>query len=57
MFLSTLTSLRVWWKKKIGNSIKILRSDQGEEYKSREFNQNCKINGTLQQFTVPHTPW
>lgn len=39
-----------------GNSIKILISDQGGEYKSREFNQYCKRNGTLQKFTVPHTP-
>ena len=27
-----------------------------QEYKSREFNQYCKSNGILQQFTVPHTP-
>jgi len=43
-------------EKQIGKCIKILRYDQGGEYKSREFNQYFKINGILQQFTVPHTP-
>ena len=43
-------------EKQIDNYIKILRSDQGGEYKSREFNQYCKSNGILQQFTVLHTP-
>jgi len=43
-------------EKQTSNYIKILRSDQGGEFKSREFNQYCKSNGILQQFTVPHTP-
>eukprot|EP00253_Pinus_taeda_P017728 PITA_17728 len=43
-------------EKQTGNYIKILRSDQGGEFKSKEFNQYCKSNGILQQFTVPHTP-
>lgn len=43
-------------EKQTGNYIKILRSDQGGEFKSREFNQYCKSNGIQQQFTVPHTP-
>ena len=43
-------------EKQTGNYIKILKSDQGGEFKSREFNQYCKSNGIQQQFTVPHTP-
>lgn len=36
--------------------IKILRSDQGGEYKLNEFMNFCKQHGIIQQFTVPHTP-
>jgi hypothetical protein len=43
-------------EKKTGNSIKILCSDQGGEYKLGDFNKYCKENGIVQQFTVPHTP-
>jgi transposase InsO family protein len=43
-------------EKQTGKSIKILRSDQGEEYKSRDFNKYCKDHGIVQQFMVPHTP-
>eukprot|EP00253_Pinus_taeda_P036512 PITA_36512 len=43
-------------EKQTGNCIKKLRSDRGGEYKSKEFNQYCKRNGILQQFTEPHTP-
>ena len=41
---------------KTGKYIKILRSDQGGEYKSEAFNMYCKFHGIQQQFTVPHTP-
>jgi hypothetical protein len=34
-------------EKKIGKSIKILRSDQGGEYKSGDFNKYCKDNGIV----------
>jgi transposase InsO family protein len=47
---------RTMVEKKTGKSIKILRSDQGGEYKSGDFNKYCKDNGIVQQFTVPHTP-
>lgn len=42
-------------EKQTGNCIKILRSNQGREYKSVEFNQYCKGNGILYKFTMPHT--
>lgn len=43
-------------EKQTGKYIKIIKSDQGGEYKSRVFNQYCKIHGIVKQFTVPHTP-
>lgn len=43
-------------EKQFGKSIKILRSDQGGEYKLREFMKLCKSHGIFQQYTVPHTP-
>eukprot|EP00253_Pinus_taeda_P024437 PITA_24437 len=39
-----------------GKRIKVLRSDQGGEYKFGEFMNFCKQHGIVQQFTVPHTP-
>eukprot|EP00253_Pinus_taeda_P027661 PITA_27661 len=39
-----------------GKKIKILRSDQGGEYRLGEFMNFCKQHGIIQQFTVPHTP-
>jgi transposase InsO family protein len=47
---------RTMVEKKIGKSIKILHSDQGGEYKSRDFIKYCKYHGIVQNFTVPHTP-
>jgi len=43
-------------EKQFGKSIKILRSDQGGEYKLGEFMKFYKSHGIVQQFTVPHTP-
>lgn len=36
--------------------IKVLRSDNGGEYKSADFTAYCKQHGIQQQFTVPYTP-
>eukprot|EP00253_Pinus_taeda_P022956 PITA_22956 len=36
--------------------IKIIRSDQGGEYRLGEFMDFYKQHGIVQQFTVPHTP-
>ena len=36
--------------------IKILRSDNGGEYNSKEFNQYCKQHGIKRQFSAPYTP-
>jgi transposase InsO family protein len=47
---------RTMVEKKTRKSIKILRSDQGGEYKLGDFNKYYKDNGIVQQFTVPHTP-
>ena len=43
-------------EKQTGKCIKILRSDQGGEYTSGAFDNYCKNNGVIQQFTVPSTP-
>ena len=43
-------------EKQTGKSIKILRSDQGGEYKVGDFIKYCKDHGIVQQFTVPNTP-
>ena len=43
-------------EKQIEKSIKILRLDQGGEYKSGDFIKYCKDHGIVQQFIVPSTP-
>jgi transposase InsO family protein len=43
-------------EKQTGKCIKILRSDQGGEYTSGNFDSYFKNNGIIQQFTVSHTP-
>jgi hypothetical protein len=39
-----------------GRSIRILRTDNGGEYKNTLFTQYCQQNGIIHQFTNPHTP-
>jgi len=34
----------------------MLRTDNGGEYKSNEFNLFCQNHGIQRQFTTPHTP-
>jgi transposase InsO family protein len=36
--------------------IKILRSDNGGEYTSKEFNSFCNGEGIKREFTVPYNP-
>ena len=37
-------------------TIKRLRSDNGGEYTSNEFNQYCREKGIQREFTIPHSP-
>ena len=43
-------------EKQTTKHIKIIRFDQGGEYKKEELTKYCKDHGILQQFTVSHTP-
>ena len=36
--------------------VKVLRSDNGEEYTSNKFTKFCADNGISQEFTVPYCP-
>jgi transposase InsO family protein len=36
--------------------IKVLRSDRGGEYFSKEFSTFCEENGIIHQMTAPYTP-
>jgi hypothetical protein len=47
---------RTMVEKKTEKSIKILRLDQGGEYKLGDFIKYCKMHGIVQHFIVPHTP-
>lgn len=47
---------KVMIENQTAKKIKILRSDQGGEYRLNEFMNFCKQHGIIQQFTVPHTP-
>lgn len=39
-----------------GNKIKILRTDNGGEYTSKEFNNFCQEHGIIHQTTIPYSP-
>ncbi|SCV70654.1 BQ2448_3416 [Microbotryum intermedium] len=43
-------------KLEMGATLKVLRTDNGGEYCSREFTEFCKARGTRQQYSIPHTP-
>ena len=39
-----------------GRRIRVLRSDNGGEYNSKEFDEFCRQEGIKRQLTVPYTP-
>ena len=43
-------------EKQVDKQIKILRTDNGGEFTSREFNSFCEIEGIQRQLTVPCSP-
>ena len=43
-------------EKQTGQSIKILRTDRGGEYESKEFIQYLKDSGIVHERTIPDTP-
>nr|GEV56057.1 retrovirus-related Pol polyprotein from transposon TNT 1-94 [Tanacetum cinerariifolium] len=43
-------------EKQMGSFIKILRSDQGKEYNSKEFDKFCEDEGMHRQLTTRYTP-
>ncbi|KAA0066752.1 Retrovirus-related Pol polyprotein from transposon TNT 1-94 [Cucumis melo var. makuwa] len=49
-------SYKVQVEKEIGSSIKVLRTDRGGEYISREFETFCENNGIKRQLTAAYTP-
>ena len=36
--------------------VKLLRTDNGGEFCSREFNDYCRSEGIVRNHTIPHTP-
>ena len=45
-----------WMRTQYGKRIKILQSDCGGEYLSKEFNTHLKAQGTIRSLTVHDTP-
>ncbi|GJV53401.1 putative ribonuclease H-like domain-containing protein [Tanacetum coccineum] len=42
--------------KTVDHKVKVIRCDNGTEFKNREMNQFCEIKGILRQFSVARTP-
>nr|GEX82455.1 ribonuclease H-like domain, reverse transcriptase, RNA-dependent DNA polymerase [Tanacetum cinerariifolium] len=43
-------------KNLVDHKVKVIRSDNGTEFKNREMNQFCEIKGIMKQFSVSRTP-
>lgn len=52
----TFVSFRNYIEKQTGEKIKILRSDNGGEYVSKEFEGYLNKHGIKHEMTIPHTP-
>lgn len=54
--LDTIKSFKALVEKQTGHNIKIIRTVNGTEYRSKNFNDFCKKHGIQYQFTTPYTP-
>ena len=53
---ATFKKFKALVEKQKGCSIKTTRSDKGDEYTSREFEEYCKNEGIQKQLTAGYTP-
>jgi transposase InsO family protein len=56
MCLMYLSSLEIWLKRALDRSIKCLRTDNGGEFTSLEFENYCKEVGIKRHKTIVYTP-
>ena len=54
--LSKYKEYKAWMRTQYGKCIKILQSDSGGEYLSKEFNTHLETQGTIRSLTVHDTP-
>lgn len=54
--LDVFKKFKVMVEKQCGRQIKVLRTDGGGEYNSRDFQQFCDQRGLLHEVTAPYTP-
>ena len=54
--LSVFKNLKILIEKESEKSIKILRTDGGGEYTSKDFEDFCKNEGIAHEITSPYTP-
>jgi len=52
----TFTELLTWIKLQTGQTLKVLRTDGGGEYTSKEFKSFLKVRGTHHEITTPDMP-
>lgn len=53
---SVFRKFKMMVEKRTENSIKMLRTDRGGEFCSKEFTKYCEEVGIIRQFTAPYTP-
>ncbi|GKU89839.1 hypothetical protein SLEP1_g3924 [Rubroshorea leprosula] len=54
--LATFKNFKVLVENEVGRSIKVLRTDRGGEFNSKEFSDFCESNGFKRQLTTTYTP-
>jgi transposase InsO family protein len=56
VFLAKFQEFKAQVEKLIGRKIKVLRSDNGGEYTSKDFNKFCIEAGIKREYTIPYNP-
>ena len=54
-YLRSLRTLSLWLKQWCSKNIKMLRTNEGEEYNSEKFNDFYKFEGFMHEITIPYT--
>ncbi|GJT88297.1 ribonuclease H-like domain-containing protein [Tanacetum coccineum] len=53
---ATSDESKLWHRRLVDHKVKVIRCDNGTEFKNKEMSQFCKMKGILRQYSVAKTP-